>query len=126
MRGIEYCYYHRRVHLGPRLLYPTLTMLEDAHGVQAALMEVLCGILDGALTDKQAAMLLYGLQTAASNLEQSGQSDLAQQATGLIEQLRSNPEGAKAAIVSFVQTNPQVLEHFAPDFAQGILSKLGI
>jgi hypothetical protein len=44
-------------------------MLEDAHGVQAALMEVLCGILDGGLTDKHAALLLYGLQTAASNLK---------------------------------------------------------
>lgn len=69
MRGIEYCYYHKRTHLGPRLLYPTMTMLEDGHGVQAALMEVLCGILDGALTDKQAALMLYGLQTAASNLK---------------------------------------------------------
>jgi hypothetical protein len=69
MRGIDYCYYHKRTHLGPRLLYPTLTMLEDAHGVQAALMEVLCGILDGGLTDKHAALLLYGLQTAASNLK---------------------------------------------------------
>ena len=69
MRGIDYCYYHKRTHLGPRLLYPTMTMLEDGHGVQAALMEVLCGILDGALTDKQAALTLYGLQTAASNLK---------------------------------------------------------
>ena len=68
MRGIDYCYYHKRTHLGPRLLYPTLTMLEDAHGIQAALMEVLCGIMQGALTDKHAALLLYGLQTAASNL----------------------------------------------------------
>ena len=75
MRGIEYCYYHKRTHLGPRLLYPTMTMLEDAHGVQAALMEVLCGILDGALTDKQAAMLLYGLQTAASNLKRVQELD---------------------------------------------------
>jgi hypothetical protein len=75
MRDIEYCYYHRRVHIGPRLMYPTMTMLEDGHGVQAALMEVLCGILDGALTDKHAALLLYGLQTAASNLKRVGDVD---------------------------------------------------
>ena len=75
MRGIEYCYYHKRTHLGPRLLYPTMSMLEDGHGVQAALMEVLCGILDGALNDREAGRLLYGLQIAASNLKRVQQVD---------------------------------------------------
>jgi hypothetical protein len=69
MRGIDYCYYHKRTHVGPRLLYPTLMMLEDAHGVQAALMEVLCAILEGGLQPKVAGLLLYGLQTAACNLK---------------------------------------------------------
>lgn len=78
------------------------------------------------VTDADPAELQNHLETAASNLEQSGQSDLAQQASGFIEQLKSNPEGAKAAIVSFIQTNPQVLQHFNPGFAQGILSKLGL
>lgn len=64
------------------------------------------------------------LQTAASNLQQNGQGDLAQQATALAQQLASNPGGAKDAVVSFIQNNPQVLQHFAPDFAQGILSKI--
>jgi hypothetical protein len=75
MHGTEFCYYHRRVHEGPRLLYPTMTMLEDGHGIQAALMEVLCAILDGAVTDKHAALLLYGLQTAASNLKRVNDID---------------------------------------------------
>lgn len=66
------------------------------------------------------------LQTAASNLQQNGQNDLAQQATSLISQLQSNPSEAKNAIVSFIKNNPQVLQHFAPSFAQGILSKLRI
>lgn len=66
------------------------------------------------------------LQTAASNLQQNGQGDLAQQATSLISQLQSNPSEAKNAVVSFIKNNPQVLQHFAPNFAQGILSKLGI
>jgi hypothetical protein len=69
MRGVDYCYYHKRTHLGPRLLYPTLMMLEDAHGIQAALMEVLCAILEGGLQPKIAGLLLYGLQTAACNLK---------------------------------------------------------
>ena len=64
------------------------------------------------------------LQTAATNLQQNGQGDLAQQATSLAEQIASNPGDAKDAVVSFIQNNPQVLQHFAPEFAQGILSKL--
>jgi hypothetical protein len=75
MRDIEFCYYHKRTHIGPRLLYPTMTMLEDGHGVQAALMEVLCAIMDGVLSDRQAALMLYGLQTAASNLKRVEQVD---------------------------------------------------
>lgn len=64
------------------------------------------------------------LQTAATNLAQNGQGDLAQQATGLIEQIASNPGSATGAVVSFIQNNPQVLQHFAPEFAQGILSRI--
>lgn len=64
------------------------------------------------------------VETAANNLQQQGNNDLAQQAMGLVQQLRSNPSGAKDAVVSFIKNNPQVLQHFAPSFAQGILSKL--
>ncbi|HZY97431.1 MAG TPA: hypothetical protein VFE35_10030 [Candidatus Cybelea sp.] len=66
------------------------------------------------------------LQTAASNLQASGQNDLAQQVTGLVQQISSNPSGAKDTVVSFIQSNPQVLQHFTPDFAQGIASRLGL
>lgn len=75
MRGIEFCYYHRRVHEGPRLLFPTLAMLEDAHGVQAALMEVLCAFLENSIDHRAAALLLYGLQTASANLKRVEQLD---------------------------------------------------
>ena len=65
------------------------------------------------------------LQTAATNLQSQGQPDLAQQALGLVSQLRSNPGGgAKDEVVNFITSNPQVLQHFAPSFAQGILSRL--
>ncbi len=66
------------------------------------------------------------LQTAATNLQQQRQGDLAQQAMGLISQLQSNPQDAKGAIVAFIQSNPQVIAHFAPEFAQGILARLGV
>jgi hypothetical protein len=42
----------------------------------------------------------------------------------LASQVASNPSGAIGDVTTFIQNNPQVLEHFAPDFAQGILSKL--
>ncbi|MEO6834371.1 MAG: hypothetical protein ABI231_00455 [Candidatus Tumulicola sp.] len=66
------------------------------------------------------------LQTAATNLQQQGQGDLAQQAMALVSQVQSNPGEAKGAIVSFITSNPQVLQHFAPEFAQGILSRIGV
>ena len=66
------------------------------------------------------------LQTAASNLQADGQGDLAQQVTGLVQQISANPSGAKDTVVSFIQQNPEVLQHFAPDFVQGIASRLGV
>lgn len=66
------------------------------------------------------------LQTAASNLQQNGQSDLAGQVSQLVQQIGSNPSGAKDTIVAFVTNNPAVLQHFSPEFVQGIASKLGL
>lgn len=66
------------------------------------------------------------LQTAASNLAANGQNDLAQQVTELVQQVSANPSGAKDTVVSFIQQNPEVLQHFAPEFVQGIASKLGV
>ena len=65
------------------------------------------------------------LQTAAGNAQQQGQGDVARQIVGLVEQLHQNPDDARSAIVSFVRNNPQILQHFAPEFAQGVLSKFG-
>jgi hypothetical protein len=93
MGGSEFCYYHRRVHEGPRLLFPTLIMLEDAHGVQAALMEVLCAVVDGSVDQKLGALLLYGLQTAASNLKRIGQVDPEQVTTEAAAPAERLPEG---------------------------------
>lgn len=77
----------------------------------------------GSLGDEEVA---GNLQTAASNAQQQGQGDLAQQVTGLISQLQQNPSDARTAIVAFVRSNPEILQHFAPEFAQGVLSKFGI
>jgi hypothetical protein len=78
--------------------------------------------LDSVGTDQ----LADHLQTAASNLQENGQTNYAQQATALVEQIRTNPSGAKDAVVAFIQTNPQLLQHFSPEFVGGIASKLGL
>ncbi len=66
------------------------------------------------------------LQTAAGNLRQSGDEGLAQQIEGMIERKQADPEALKGAAVTFIRENPQVLARFAPSFAQGILSKIGL
>lgn len=88
----------------------------DPQALEQAVSQHIGSLDSGQLSDH--------LQTAATNLQQNGQGDLAQQATSLVEQVASNPSNAKDAVVSFVRNNPQVLQHFAPEFAQGILSKL--
>ncbi len=66
------------------------------------------------------------LQTAAQNAQQNGQGDLASQIQGVITQAQSNPDAAKGAVVELIKNNPQIIQHFAPQFAQGILGKLGV
>ncbi len=103
--------------LGEKLDPQALAGNLDPQAVGQAVSEHL-GTMDG-------GQVADHLQTAATNLQQQGQGDMAQQAMALVSQLQSNPAGAKDAIVAFVSSNPQVLQHFAPSFAQGILSRLG-
>jgi len=64
------------------------------------------------------------LQTAADNASASGQGGIAQQIMGLLGQHGSNPGGLKSEAISMITSNPQILEHFAPDFAKGLLSRI--
>ncbi|MBV8724685.1 MAG: hypothetical protein JO351_11375 [Candidatus Eremiobacteraeota bacterium] len=64
------------------------------------------------------------LQTAADNAQQNGQSGIAQQIMGLISQHGSDPAALKQEAISLISNNPQILTHFAPDFAKGILGSL--
>lgn len=68
MHGFELCYYHDRYR--PKAEYRNLPCLEDPHSVQCAIQEVIEDMLRGYLDYKKAALALYGLQTAASNLKQ--------------------------------------------------------
>lgn len=64
------------------------------------------------------------LQTAASNAKQSGNVDLAQQLEAIVSQNASNPQALKDQAVALIAKNPQVLEHFAPEFARDVLSRM--
>jgi len=66
------------------------------------------------------------LDTAGQNLQQNGQGDLAQQVMAIASQARDNPDAAKSAAIDLIKNNPQIIQHFAPSFAQGILGKLGL
>lgn len=64
------------------------------------------------------------LQTAADNANQNGQPDIAQTLEGMVANRQMDPEGLKAAAISYIRSNPQVLTHFAPSFAQGLLNRV--
>ena len=63
------------------------------------------------------------VQTAVSNLQQSD-PEMAGKLQGLVQQVSQNPSDFKGAVVGFIQSNPQVLQHFEPGFAQGLISKV--
>jgi hypothetical protein len=68
--------------------------------------------------------LTQNLQTAAQNAQQSGSGDVAQQIMGLLSQHGSNPQGLKQEAISLITSNPQLLQHFEPQFAKDILNRI--
>ena len=67
MQQDAFCYFHSRMHNPP--LDDGFPPLEDANAVQVAIMQVLQALAKKKLEVKVAATLLYGLQTASSNLK---------------------------------------------------------
>ncbi|MDQ2817110.1 MAG: hypothetical protein M3T49_02705 [Candidatus Eremiobacteraeota bacterium] len=90
----------------------------DPQAVEQAATDHVSSMGSGELSDH--------MQTAADNARQNGQGDLAQQITGLVSQNGTNPQGLKDAAISLIKSNPQVLTHFAPPFAQGLLSRINL
>jgi hypothetical protein len=64
------------------------------------------------------------VQTAADNAQQNGQPDIAQRLVQMAEEGRSNPQALKQDVISLISSNPQIIQHFAPEFAQKILGSL--
>jgi hypothetical protein len=76
LRGQVYCYFHDRLQRfeqdGQRDAREPLCLpsLEDAHGIQMAITQVLAALGSGRLENRQAGLYLYGLQLATQLLAQ--------------------------------------------------------
>jgi hypothetical protein len=68
MKGYRYCYAHERM-LQARPHKLELPAVEDANGVQMAIMRVQKALIDDEISEKKAGLLLYSLQIAASNVK---------------------------------------------------------
>ena len=68
MKGYSYCYAHERM-LQTRSNKLELPALEDANGIQMAIMRVQKALIDDEISEKKAGLLLYSLQMASSNLK---------------------------------------------------------
>ena len=67
MGGAELCYAHARV-AESRSQTLDLPSLEDANGVQLALMKIAKWLIDGEVESKKATAIAYLVQTAAANV----------------------------------------------------------
>ena len=75
LRERRYCYFHfcahdlrrrRRQHPNAPFVLP---LLEDANSIQMAIQQVAEAVLEERIDNKRAGLLLFALQTAASNLK---------------------------------------------------------
>jgi hypothetical protein len=77
LRRNKFCFFHKKWHeqriringrQARRARSIDLPVLEDANSIQVAIMQIMRMIMSGELDTKKAGLLLYGLQTASSNL----------------------------------------------------------
>jgi hypothetical protein len=78
LRETKFCYYHIRYHWAEletlednNELRKTLPTLEDANSIQIALANVIERLVMVEIDHKQAALILYALQTASMNLKRT-------------------------------------------------------
>jgi hypothetical protein len=64
------------------------------------------------------------LRDAATTASQNGQPGIAQELMDMVAQHQANPEGLRDAAIAYIKSKPEVLTHFAPPFAQGILNRV--
>jgi hypothetical protein len=92
-RGRNYCVFHDAEHAN--LADSTLRMVEDAMSLQYALFQVMRLLTDKAVDTRRAALMLYALQIASSNLKRlheetqeiTNAADMAQEKSLMMELL---------------------------------------
>ncbi len=91
MKGYRYCYAHERMLLtqSQKLDLPAL---EDANGIQMAIMRVQKALIDDEISEKKAALLLYSLQIAASNLKNT--TFTSKDKTDVVTEMAESPTAA--------------------------------
>jgi hypothetical protein len=80
MKGYRYCYVHERI-LQMQSQKLELPAVEDANGIQMAIMRVQKALIDDEISEKKAALLLYSLQMASSNLKHTSFAKAGEKAT---------------------------------------------
>jgi hypothetical protein len=68
MKGYRYCYAHERM-LQTQSQKLELPALEDANGIQMAIMRVQKALIDDEISEKKARLLLYSIHLASVNLK---------------------------------------------------------
>jgi len=86
-RGRNYCVFHDAAHA--KQPDDTLRMVEDAMSLQYALFQVMRLLTDKAVDTRRAALMLYALQIAASNLKRLHQETQEIARFGEVEQEKS-------------------------------------
>ena len=116
LRGRDYCHFHQQYRDCHALDLP---FIEDAHSIQLAIMQVLRALSTGLAGYKDAALMLYGLQTASANLRLM-REEAALEAKSAVEQPEddecSEEQGAAAllACVSQMTRSPDDGDHPIP------------
>jgi hypothetical protein len=76
------------------------------------------------ISDMTNERLTQNLSTAKQNADQNGFSDVSRQITDLLSQHGSDPQNLKQEAISLITSNPQILQHFEPQFAKDLLNRV--
>ena len=63
-------------------------------------------------------------QTAMTNLNDRGQTDLAKELGDLLKSAQDSPVALKNAVIAFIEHHPETLAAFTPELARDILGKV--
>ncbi len=106
MKGYRYCYAHERM-LQTQSQKLELPALEDANGIQMAIMRVQKALIDDEISEKKAALLLYSLQMASSNLKHT--TFTSKDKKDVVTEMRESPTAPSSRVIAEIgKTSPLI------------------